>query len=118
MVANTRRLEPRVQTVATLAHEYSHLASFATRVSGQGASATQEALWLDEGMAHVVEDLLGWGASNVNAVEQALSNWADTALAGPLDDVANRGMAYLFLRHLIDTKLRRWEQLRPRTQKL
>ncbi len=95
---------PRVQAVATLAHEYAHLASFATRVSGQETSASQEALWLDEGIAHLMEDLVGWGPSNVNAVEEALSNWEDTALAGPLDGVANRGMAYLFLRHLVDMK--------------
>jgi hypothetical protein len=95
---------PRVQAVATLAHEYAHLASFAVRVSGQGTSATQEALWLDEGIAHLMEDLLGWGPSNINVVEEALANWGDTALAGPVDGIANRGMAYLFLRHLVDTK--------------
>jgi hypothetical protein len=95
---------PEVMTAATLAHEYSHLASFALRVSAQGAAATQEALWLDEGIAHVIEDLTGWGPSNIDSVEAALADWADTALAGPLDSVANRGMAYLFLRHLIDSR--------------
>ncbi|MBT6432382.1 MAG: hypothetical protein HOK28_04775, partial [Deltaproteobacteria bacterium] len=95
---------PAGLTVATLAHEYSHLASFALRVSAQGTSATQEALWLDEGIAHTIEDLTGWGPSNIDAVEATLQDWADTALAGPLDSIANRGMAYLFLRHLIDSR--------------
>jgi len=95
---------PMALTVATLAHEYAHLASFALRVSGQGASASQEALWLDEGIAHTIEDLTGWGPSNIDAVEATLMDWSDTALAGPLDSVANRGMAYLFLRHLVDAE--------------
>lgn len=95
---------PEQLTVATLAHEYSHLASFAKRVSGAGANASQEALWLDEGMAHLIEDLTGWGASNINAVEAALMDWPDTALTGPLDGMAQRGMAYLFLRHWVDQR--------------
>ena len=95
---------PAGLTVATLAHEYSHLASFALRVPAQGTSASQEALWLDEGIAHTIEDLTGWGTSNIDAVEATLQDWGDTALAGPLDSVANRGMAYLFLRHLIDSR--------------
>lgn len=88
--------------VGTLAHEYVHLASYATRVAAHPSAPRQEVLWLDEGIAHLVEDLTGWGPSNVGAVWVALSEWPTAAFATSEDSVAQRGQAYLLLRHLVD----------------
>lgn len=93
--------------VATLAHEYQHLANFAKRALEDGGSLDQrEVLWLDEGLAHLTEDLVGWGASNLGAVAVALDNWPAGTLASGTDTVEQRGKAYLFLRHLVDQKAR------------
>lgn len=84
----------------TLAHEYTHLTSYAVRV--QAGHLPPEALWLDEGLAHLMEDLTGWGASNVANVAKAFERWNEATLAGSEDSGEQRGKAYLLLRHLID----------------
>lgn len=91
-------------TVATLAHEYSHLVNFALRAQGGDPQQLQEVTWLDEGTAHLVEDLTGWGASNLAAAAVALQNWPNATFANPNDSVEQRGMSYLLLRHLVDRK--------------
>jgi hypothetical protein len=93
----------------TLAHEYTHLASYAQRVEAKNNAALREVLWLDEGLAHLMEDLTGWSGSNIPIVETALSDWDTAGFAiGTTNDSATelvvRGQAYLFLRHLIDQK--------------
>ncbi|MBN1961899.1 MAG: hypothetical protein JW841_13215 [Deltaproteobacteria bacterium] len=95
----------------TLTHEYQHLVNFAVRVQGRGDKAQPEALWLDEGLAHLMEDLNGWGASNIGTVALALSGWnaGSLALSGSLLKTANadqqqRGKAFLLLRHLRDRR--------------
>jgi hypothetical protein len=87
----------------TMAHEYVHLTSFAVRVfEQQFGAANTEALWLDEAMAHTMEDLAGWGPTTIRVVEQALDKWNTTTLASQADSTLQRGTAYLFLRYLID----------------
>lgn len=88
----------------TFAHEYTHLVSYAKRVQARGNNALRESLWLDEGIAHTVEDLVGWGGSNVPTVATALAEWHDATFATDNDTVAQRGRAYLLLRNLIDAK--------------
>lgn len=95
-----------VTASGTLAHEYTHLVSYARRVQARGANAQREVLWLDEGIAHTMEDLTGWGPSNVNNVAVALEAWAEGPFAGPDDTNAQRGRAYLLLRHIIDGRAR------------
>lgn len=90
--------------VGTLAHEYQHLVSFALRSELGDAVTSQEVLWLDEGLAHLMEDLTGWGGSNVDAMSAALENWNSTPFAGPDDSVAQRGKAYMLLRYLVDVR--------------
>ncbi|MBI5509160.1 MAG: hypothetical protein HY903_10440 [Deltaproteobacteria bacterium] len=89
--------------IGTLVHEYTHLVNFALRVYANGAApADNEVLWLDEGMAHLMEDLTGYGASNIGAAAVALDEWPSATFASPTDSVAQRGQAYLVLRYLVD----------------
>jgi hypothetical protein len=92
--------------IGTLIHEYTHLSSFARRVYAQSANPAREDLWLDESLAHTVEDLMGWGVTNIRAVEQALEEWDSTGFAARTDSVAMRGMGYTLLRYLIDVDAR------------
>lgn len=94
-------------TVATLVHEYQHLASFATRAfdGTDVALESQETLWLDEGLSHTIEDLTGYGNSTQEAVATVLDAWSSSSgFATPNDTVEQRGAAYTFLRHLIDQR--------------
>jgi hypothetical protein len=90
-----------------LAHEYVHLASFATRVF-LAAAPQREAYWLDEGMAHVMEDLIGWGPSTFDALYTALAGWSQAGFAtegATVDqDLVVRGQAMMLLRHMIDRR--------------
>jgi hypothetical protein len=100
----TSVITPEV-AIGTLAHEYTHLVNFAVRVYFRDANpADNEVLWLDEGMAHLMEDLTGYNASNIGAAAVALSEWPSATFASPADSVAQRGQAYLLLRHIIDAK--------------
>ncbi len=97
-----------MRTAGTLAHEYMHLASYAQRVHARDGEALREVLWLDEGMAHLMEDLTGWGPSNISAVAKALLEWdqsgfaiSDSAMSAD-QELVLRGQAYLFLRHIVD----------------
>ena len=92
------------QQVGTLIHEYFHLALFSKR-SAEGASEP-EALWLDEAMAHALEDFSGWGSSNVVTLEEGLAGFSETALASGDDTLAQRGIGYTFIRHLVDARAR------------
>ena len=88
--------------VGTLAHEFAHLFSYGVRVEASGEAARREVLWLDEGIAHLMEDLSGWGDSNIPNVAVALDNWADGHFATTTDTNEQRGQAYLLLRYLVD----------------
>ncbi len=88
--------------VGTLAHEFAHLFSYGVRVEASGEAARREVLWLDEGIAHLMEDLTGWGDSNVPNVAVALENWEDGHFATTTDSNEQRGQAYLLLRYLVD----------------
>ncbi len=55
---------PYLQTV--LAHEYTHAIIFSRRVLDTRPEArAQEEAWLDEGLAHLVEDWLGFSEANI-----------------------------------------------------
>lgn len=51
------RAEVREVTRGTIAHEFQHMISFGRRVIDQGVM--WEAAWLDEGLSHLAEDLVG-----------------------------------------------------------
>jgi hypothetical protein len=51
-------------TLGTVAHEYQHLINASRRLYVNNASVFEEK-WLDEGLAHIAEDLTFWRASGV-----------------------------------------------------
>ncbi len=100
--SNTGGVISEDMITGTLVHEVTHLASYAERVYRRNNAALREALWLDEGMAHLMEDLSGWGGSNIGIMAPTLGSWNDSVFAGPDDTIEQRGKAYSFLRFIID----------------
>jgi len=92
------------QQVGTLIHEYFHLALFSKRSAG--GAVEPETLWLDEALAHSLEDFSGWGSSNVVTLEEGLRGFSETALSSGDDTLAQRGIGYTFVRHLVDAHAR------------
>ena len=91
-------------SIGTLVHEYTHLIQFATRVFAAGATPDDnEVVWLDEAMAHLMEDMAGYGASNVGIAAVALDEWPSFGLATGEDSVEQRGRGYMLLRYIVDT---------------
>jgi hypothetical protein len=112
MMCLNARLEsgPHLRTV--IAHEYTHAVTFCRKVleADPGAARADEEGWLDEAVAHLVEDLHGFSRSN-------LDHRVEAYLAAPeryrliVDDYytdslfrshGHRGAAYLFLRWCVD----------------
>ena len=86
---------------AVLAHEFQHLFSFHQHVLIRNGPAEED--WLNEGLSHVCEDLIGdHDAHNRANVERFLANPSRTPLRGSVDNTAVRGAAYLFVRSLIE----------------
>jgi hypothetical protein len=96
-----------------LAHEYAHAVRFSRKAfprSTDGRLGIEEEGWLDEGLAHLVEDLHGFSRSNVDyRVSAFLSRPERYRLV--VDDYyaadlfrshGNRGGTYLFLRWCVD----------------
>ncbi|NIM20318.1 MAG: hypothetical protein GTO51_08820 [Candidatus Latescibacteria bacterium] len=90
--------------VQTLAHEFEHMISFGYRfvILGGGTSITYtQALWLEEGMAHIAEDLNAMNSSNIGRANLFLADPGAVSLMGD-DTLEQRGAIYLFLRYLGD----------------
>ena len=88
-------------TDAVLAHEFQHLFSFHQHVLIR--NGLPEENWLNEGLSHVCEDLVGGHeAHNRQNIERFLANPRHTPLRGSVDNPAVRGAAYLFVRSLIE----------------
>jgi hypothetical protein len=110
-------LNPRIPTGAhlrtVLAHEYAHAAAISRKnPGGLGASGPvrEEEGWLDEAIAHLVEDEFQFSRSNLDARVQAfLADPAryqlvvrDYYAANLFRSHGNRGSTYLFLRWCAD----------------
>jgi hypothetical protein len=96
---------PHLRTI--LAHEYAHAATFSHRTSTSGRPACREEEgWLDEAIAHLVEDLHGFSRSNLDyrvsaflsAPERYQLVVPDYYAAELFRSHGNRGSTYLFLR--------------------
>ena len=88
---------------SVMAHEYQHLINFNHSYLINRVIRQQN--WLNEGLSHMAEDLVGplvaGGTYMLAAVY--LSNPARISLGGNVNrDLAKRGAAYLFLRGLVD----------------
>lgn len=89
------------EDVKTIAHEYEHLISYSFRLNHYGFGAVQ-ATWLEEGMAHMAEDLNGLDSSNIGRANSYLADPGNVSLEHNLAPVEQRGGIYLFLRYLGD----------------
>ena len=90
---------------SVLAHEFLHMILFNYRVLiyGDGVSGDyMEDLWINEGLAHIAEDLNGFDASNIGRSNLFLVNPGDVTLIYGGDELEERGASFLFLRHLGD----------------
>jgi hypothetical protein len=102
---------PTLRTI--LAHEYTHAVIFSEHVFGSyqpQAPRQDEEGWLNEGLAHMVEDLSGYSWSNldyrISAFLSAPGRYQlvvqDYFRAGLFRSHGNRGATYLFLRWCCD----------------
>lgn len=98
---------PMELALSTLAHEYQHLLNFATRafLNNTVDLTSRETVWLDEGISHTIEDLVGLGNSTQDNVLKLFENWEfDGIWAGARDSEEQRGMTYTLIRHVIDQR--------------
>ncbi len=86
---------------AVLPHELQHAINFNQHVfvnSGQ-----PEEPWLNEGLSHLVEDLVGYGNSNPSRYALFLASPSTTPLVSDSSPgLAQRGADYLFMRYLYE----------------
>lgn len=90
---------------AVLAHEFLHMILFNYRVLiyGQGFNgAFMEELWMNEGLAHIAEDLNGFKTSNISRANLYLADPGNATLIYGGDALEERGASFLFLRYLGD----------------
>ena len=86
---------------AVLPHELQHAISYNQHVFVNGG-APEEA-WLNEGMSHLIEDIMGHGSSNATRYSMFLANPSHTPLVSEgSPNLSQRGAAYLFLRFLYE----------------
>jgi hypothetical protein len=117
-------------TTSTLAHEYQHLINAGRRLYVNNAP-TFEDTWLDEGLAHIAEELLYFKATklaprqnidlaavrasgadafsefqggNIGRFEEFLSKPTSTSVYGGDDELQTRGATWFLLRYLADHK--------------
>jgi hypothetical protein len=95
------------ENVKTIVHEYEHLISFSHRLFNQGALIQDT--WLEEGMAHMAEDLLAietgeadFNTSNEGRGQRYRQNPAQISLEDNNSPTSQRGGMYMFLRLLGD----------------
>lgn len=84
----------------TLAHEFEHMISTGFRLLNYGVSYIQ-ATWLEEGMAHMAEDLNGDNSSNEARISWYFPDPGAVPLMGD-DTIQQRAAIYLFLRYVAD----------------
>ena len=87
---------------AVLAHEFQHLINFNQRVLVRNGQP--EELWLNEGLSHFCEDLIGENGATMKGESDSFLN---NTTRGPLGtnltvDRASRGALYLFIRSLVE----------------
>ncbi len=86
---------------AVLPHELQHAISYNQHVFVQGGAPEEN--WLNEGMSHLMEDMMGYNVENPSRYALYLaspSTYGLVTLASP--NLMERGAAYLFLRYLYE----------------
>jgi hypothetical protein len=85
---------------SVFAHEFVHMISFNVHVlNGTGGP---EALWLDEGLAHMAESLNGFHDQNRLRSAFFLDSPHDVSMVSGDDGLDERGAAWLFIQYLVD----------------
>lgn len=86
---------------AVLPHELQHAINYNQKVFEAGISAEDN--WMNEGLSHLAEDLVGFNQENPSRIEVYLNN---TGSYGPISagspNLAERGASYLFLRFMYE----------------
>lgn len=86
---------------AVLPHELQHAINYNQKVFVNGGEPETD--WLNEGMSHLAEDILGYGQENPSRIDVYMNN---TSIYGPVIEgapgLAERGASYLFLRYLYE----------------
>ncbi len=91
-----KRVAPSV-----LAHELEHMISFGYRYFVYGRNYLMET-WLEEGMAHMAEDINGLDGDNIGRANLFLAPDPGAVSLMDNDTLAQRGGIYLFLRYVAD----------------
>ena len=89
---------------SALIHEYTHLAVFGIRCGENASSTMPEEVWLNEGIADLMEEVAGWGTGNLAAQAYALLRWPAVDFIYGEDTIYNRGATSLFMRHILDQR--------------
>lgn len=86
---------------AVVPHELQHAISYNQHVLINGGSS--ENSWLNEGMSHLMEDVVGFGQENPSRIEGFLNSPGSTSLSPSSSPGLNsRGAEYLFLEYLYE----------------
>ncbi len=88
------------ENIGTTVHEHEHMISFSHRIFVEGG-VTQET-WLEEGMAHMAEDLNGFHEANKARADLYLQDPGAISLEHSTAPLSQRGGIYLFLRLMMD----------------
>jgi hypothetical protein len=88
------------ENIGTTAHEHEHMISISHRIFQEGG-VTQET-WLEEGMAHMAEDLNGRHDANMKRADIYMKNPGAISLEHDTAPLSQRGGIYLFLRLMAD----------------
>jgi hypothetical protein len=108
MMYLSTELRPGLHLRTILAHEYTHAVVFCAHVlvpQAAGAAPRAEESWLDEGLAHLAEEMHGYSWSNLDYRISAFLScpernplvMADYYVSGRWRDPGTRGAAFLFL---------------------
>jgi hypothetical protein len=92
--------ETASENLSTIPHEHQHLTSFSWRIFHEGG--TTQVTWLEEGMAHMAEDLNGDNSSNAKRGQIYRTAPNGISLEDNHAPLAQRGGIYLMLRLLAD----------------
>ncbi|HEU4365862.1 MAG TPA: hypothetical protein VFT13_10425 [Candidatus Krumholzibacteria bacterium] len=90
----------RDENISTTAHEHEHMISFSHRIFSQ--SGKTQVTWLEEGMAHMAEDLNGLHDANQGRTAIYLGDPGAISLEHNSAPLEQRGGIYLFLRLMAD----------------
>jgi len=92
--------ETALENLSTIPHEHEHLTSFSWRIFHEGGSV--QTTWLEEGMAHMAEDLNGDNSSNIGRGKLYRADPGAVSLEDNTASLQQRGGIYLMLRLLAD----------------